>query len=990
MFNKNRLSQAVLTAVMGAAISAPALAQGTDPLIEEVYVTGIRASLERAMDIKRESSGVVDAIAAEDIGRFPDANLAESLQRISGVSIDRTAGEGNSVTVRGFGPHFNMVTTNGRQMPNSGAGRSFNFNDLAAELVSGVEVQKTSSAANPSGGIGSTINITTAKPLDIGEFRVAGSLKGVTDTEEGSVTPEISGLVSNVFADGTIGVLFAASYQQRKYEQERLAVDGWRVNQDIGAWHPQGPAGAILENHNQTPNTFIAQNYNISVQPTERERTNANLVFQFAPNDDLTVTADYMYSELHVEAQSSQFGVWFNAGGVSDVIINENGTVIQMSENGTFDNIQNWYETVSENQSFGLNVNWDISDNFNLLFDANFAKSEQNPGGEFNQFQGIVGYGNQQTFEIRDGAELPAITNIEWDPNAGRAQAPFCGNPNWTAGAHGTNAQQNCLDWAARNAARYGFDLSDPGYTVDPDDDRYDPNNPDYRYYDDPNHPNNVRASGPTAGGGIAESLLRAHRNDIQHGNTVDKLDQFRLEGTWTEDNVVLSAGLMFTDQSKENRVMYNAHEPRNVVEQLAGMYGYPVLDDLPYGYTTIGSGFLDQFSGNEHLPRQWIHYDPADYFAVIWPQVEEGYSQIPTEWSPTSYKVEEETLATYVQLAFDTEVANMPLHVRTGARFETTEMTSHGNGQVLEALRFTDPTSMAPVYQAGGLTVITESQKYNVLLPSLDLRLDITSDLTARFHAGNSLSRPGIGDLQAPINIGDTRPGGAMTASGGNPALRPFSATNIDLGLEWYYTDLSYMSAGYFLKHIDDFIVGGTTEDTINNVIDPSTGNPAVFSISRPVNGESARVEGIELAIQHTFGDTGFGVGANATMVTTNRELQTEDVNQRFAITGLSDSANLIGFYEQGPFSARLAYNWRDKFLQGFSQLQGGDAVIVEDYGQLDISLGYDITDNISVHLEGINITDEGYRSHGRYKEQLYEAISTGPRYAIGVRATF
>src|SRR5690625_6266526 len=183
-------------------------------------------------------------------------------------------------------------------MPNSSAGRAFNFNDLAAELVSGVEVQKTSSAANPSGGIGSTINIATAKPLDIGELRLAGRLKGGTDTEEGSVTPEISGLVSNVFADGTIGVLFAASYQQRKYEQERLAVDVLRGKQNIGEWHPEGAEGAILESRKPTPNTFIAQNYNNPMQTTDRKRTNANLVFQFAPNDDLTVTADYMYSEL--------------------------------------------------------------------------------------------------------------------------------------------------------------------------------------------------------------------------------------------------------------------------------------------------------------------------------------------------------------------------------------------------------------------------------------------------------------------------------------------------------------------------------------------------------------------------------------------------------------------------------------------------------------------------------------------------------------------
>ncbi len=241
------------------------------------------------------------------------------------------------------------------------------------------------------------------------------------------------------------------------------------------------------------------------------------------------------------------------------------------------------------------------------------------------------------------------------------------------------------------------------------------------------------------------------------------------------------------------------------------------------------------------------------------------------------------------------------------------------------------------------------------------------------------------------------------MTATGGNPALKPFSASNLDLGVEWYYGELSFVSAGVFLKHIDDFIVDGIVEDDINQVTDPSSrggtiDNPtptdqadlAIFSISAPVNGPSARVEGLELAIQHEFADTGFGVGANITFVSTNQELDREDVNQRFAITGLSDSANLIGFYERGPFQARLAYNWRDEFLQGFTQLQGGDAVIVEDYGQWDISLGYDITDNISVHLEGINITDEGYRSHGRYREQLVEAISTGPRYALGVRATF
>ena len=144
---------------------------------EEVVVTGIRASLENAADIKREASGVVDAISAEDIGKFPDANLAESLQRITGVSIDRANNEGAQITVRGFGPNFNLVTVNGRQLPVTSSpeqesiasatqSRGFNFNELASESVSAVEVYKTARADLPTGGLGATVNIKTARPLD--------------------------------------------------------------------------------------------------------------------------------------------------------------------------------------------------------------------------------------------------------------------------------------------------------------------------------------------------------------------------------------------------------------------------------------------------------------------------------------------------------------------------------------------------------------------------------------------------------------------------------------------------------------------------------------------------------------------------------------------------------------------------------------------------------------------------------------------------------
>ena len=183
-FAKHRLAQAVSIA-LGVSLTSPIAAQDPivdEPMIEEVVVTGIRSSLKRAMDTKRDSQGVVDAITAEDIGDFPDTNLAEALQRITGVAIDRQRGEGATVTVRGFGADFNLVTLNGRQMPtHSGLGRSFDFGDIASESVSGVEVYKTSRANIPSGGIGATINVLTAKPLDRPGLQLSAGGKAVHD-----------------------------------------------------------------------------------------------------------------------------------------------------------------------------------------------------------------------------------------------------------------------------------------------------------------------------------------------------------------------------------------------------------------------------------------------------------------------------------------------------------------------------------------------------------------------------------------------------------------------------------------------------------------------------------------------------------------------------------------------------------------------------------------------------------------------------------------
>lgn len=245
--------------------------------MEVIQVSGVRGSLVKSMDIKRQSSGVVDAITSEDIGKFPDTNLAESLQRITGVSIDRSNGEGSKITVRGFGPEFNLVTLNNRQMPTSG-GRSFDFADIATESVSGVEVYKTARSDIASGGIGATVNITTAKPLSNPGLHASIGAKAVHDTsnETGDdITPELSGIYSNTFNDDKFGILISGSVQERNNREQAMSVDNWIPNVDISA----SPGVSLTDNNQRADGaTWYPQNAGYAFSDNTRKRTNGQLV----------------------------------------------------------------------------------------------------------------------------------------------------------------------------------------------------------------------------------------------------------------------------------------------------------------------------------------------------------------------------------------------------------------------------------------------------------------------------------------------------------------------------------------------------------------------------------------------------------------------------------------------------------------------------------------------------------------------------------------
>jgi iron complex outermembrane receptor protein len=385
-------------ALCAALLAGPAMAQSTqsDAPLEEVTVTGIRQSLSTSAELKRESSIVQDSISQEDLGKFPDANIAESLQRIPGVSIDRSNGEGKFVTVRGLGPQFNSVLFNGRTLASDNFGREFSFDLLAAELISGADVYKTSLGRLPEGGIGATINLHTAKPLDLDGFRSVVSAKGNYESNNEEVTPQVFGLISNTFADDTLGLLGSVSYQERNVSFDSVTTGGWLPNTDVG------PAGNPI-----ATDTYAPRNMDVGNSADERKRLGITLVGQYRPSDTLTLTLDGLYNNFESDSENRALGAWFEPSQYTSATIDGNRTVTSLTTNGNADMIVSNSLRDTTTKQIGFNTDWKPSDLIHVSFDATTSKAE-NDGVGTNYFT-VIGIPTSYSYAVPTGDGMPSV-----------------------------------------------------------------------------------------------------------------------------------------------------------------------------------------------------------------------------------------------------------------------------------------------------------------------------------------------------------------------------------------------------------------------------------------------------------------------------------------------------------------------------------------------------------------------------------------------------
>jgi iron complex outermembrane receptor protein len=920
--------------------SAATLAQGSQPAtttnsgsepIDEVVVTGIRAGLRNSLEYKRDSSQIVDAISAEDIGDFPDKNLGEALQRVTGVQITRTDGEGRNVSVRGAEPNLIRVEVNGTSalpLTVAASDRAVDFRDLPVEFVSRLEVVKTPTAEMTEGGI-STVRIVTRRPFDSTEPYVAGSAQGVYSDLAEAADPKLALFGSRLFFDNKLGGLIAVQWEKRHLYDATANTTGWNRFGGTPATVPRPCAAPVTRgaqsNDFNSDGTcdWYPQIPRYINNRRETERRAVSTVLEFRPTDNFKTFWDVTYARGEEQVNNSLLQL--NAdGGLFDyanTTIGEDNTPTHIEftgngANGTFPldlSYRNILGSLTRTQyTTALGAEWKVGD-FTLDARVDYAS------------------GKVHNDEINSTAQVFGLTRAIVDYTGSRG---------------------------APNISFPGFDI-ESGAGVNRIDAVYNPrdNNTDEKTggFNVQWHPESI-------------DWLKIKVGAQRHEYVTDQVLR--------QKTVRLSCRTPAADTTSANNIVVAQTSCANIegiVNDTSGLNGIPYYKTGDLGFSGLQywndntdatnaavlalAGTINPLAGNLDVTATNTNPNTNGTFIAYL-----------DNWS-----VEEKTNGYFTQFDFAFDELPMPISGNVGLRYVETDTVSSGYTRVQNGAVVTFPTDSIE----GG---------YSQSLPSMNLKLGLIPDkLVARLAAGKVLARAAPGQLAIRRSLDIV----GLTGSRGNPSLLPFLATNYDLGLEWYMSDTNYASLAVFRKEISRFILLQTAPE-----VNPNDGVTYQVSRPVNGNDE-VTVDGVEGGIQYGLDFLpgfwrGFGLLANYTYQKDTGFTQTNLIDgSPLTFPGLSrDSYNASLYYENERFSARASYNWRSKWLIVASG-RGGLPEFNQEYGQLDASFGYNINDKVSLFLEGINLTDEELvQENAPARPIQFETF--GKRFFLGVRGKF
>jgi len=962
--------------------------------LQEVVVTGIRASLQKSLDVKQQAIGVTDAISAEDIGNFPDASIGEAIARIPGVTVNRgsinamasagaptATGQVTGVTVRGFGTQFNELLSNGRPIA-SGNGQNFDFSALGAEYVGEVDVHKTPDFALSGGAIGATIDIKSPNPFDHNGLQARTFVSGTDYQKDGGIQPAFGALLSDTFADNTIGILVAGDYTKKHIDADHFDIVGWKGATLNSCQMAGGPVCTKDANGNYTTAangfpSWYPQDQAMYLERTDSTRKDGRLALQWRPTDTVLITVDDNYSSDREVVDRWQYSTWFGCmpSNCTNVTQDTNGTITDFTNANAPTDFNSFIgQTYIVTNTAGLNVKWDVNDQWKAGFDGSFSESQLNPTRTFSDIDSDVGYGPS-------------------GPNAG-----LYGTNGYTGGLVVPGGSNNLPYWNALGPNTTAGQTS-PNYL------------------------------------GLNPYIIGSHVFPIQTQWNTDKIIQFKLDAQWKTDNNTMHFGMQFVDdkwnsqqydtftnnewqlwsgygQASNNFIYYCGNDQcKDQKNPPAGATKSYLGDPLPAGlFTPVSvSNFIPGYNGSK-LPQSLLMYNPYAVLNYLLQNAtpnrafspNAGYSYnggIPTPvLNTTQYQdVERKNYSPFITDQYNFALANdMTLKVNPGLRYQRTQSTIGGLQTPLQSLGVQSGDITAYQFNLGNPVSSVFHNTYSYWLPSLDVNLLITPQLKVRLDYSKTETAPNNQQLIPGISY--TGRVNALTATGNNPKLLPYLSQNFDLGGEWYYGDNDYVSVDGFHKHVTQFPVSSVQTITVPGVIDTAPnsanfGHIAQFAETTYINGLSADVNGVEATWQQML-PLGFGFQVNGTYAHSNANFNPyATTTNQFALPGVGNSANLIAFYQQNGFQARIALQWQGKQLLQLGQEQNGGAfgnepTYLEANTELDFSSSYDVNDHVSVFFEALNLTDTIYKTVGRFDNQTLNVVDYGRSFTFGVRA--
>jgi TonB-dependent receptor len=883
-------------------------AQADVSTLQTVQVTGVRGSLARSAELKRDAGTVQDSISALELGKFPDDNVADSLSHITGVAISRTAGgEGQTVSVRGLGPEYTLTTFNGRILATDGAGRDFAFDVLPADVITGADVIKGAQAALTEGAIGGLINLRSASPFDQtgqhGIVRLEGDRNQMSELNG----RKFSATYSNTFADDTMGLLLGVVYARRKDRTDVAGNDGgWTRNPDPSDpdWGGNAWGGNIDLNDNGEldPDEYglIAPGqFRVGSILEDKKRKAFSGKFEWRPNDNVRIVLDGLKTRLdspQVSYQQSYYPL-FAPGRWSDIAV-QDGIVTGFTLDNPDPELrlnpellnQTEYRVV-DTDLYGLNGEWKATEALTLTGDVYRSTSKRYSGGQDTYVVLRMNQPNTARITLGPGA----VPNVDATFDDGRTLIDGLANGQFTE-----------TDFNTHYMELSGDNIEDK-----------------------------------ITGGTVAGKLFIGH---------------------WGVDN--LNFGVTRTERNKSRDLVNNTLNAG--ADYYSGDYAINV-GDLGGGvisHTFNLPHFMDGVNGS--FPRSFLAFDVPTYLARLAGYdgnlrpdgTPYDYAMAAPAWNPLqSYRVGEKTNAFYVQAdlsgeRWDGNVGARLVKTRTSAQaWDAKILSITENGAFNYTAEYADPTP------------IVQDADYTFLLPSANFTWHFTDDLQLRAGAAKTMARPPVDQL-APTNTTESVSWGEFTQIyGGNVDLQPYSARQGDLSLEWYFAEHSIANLAVFYKRIENQITTSWEPGQdigVGPIVDadgnPITAGPTLFNVMRPINGDYAKVHGFEAGLQH-FWDNGFGVRAQYTRNWSKSWVGDEER----PLEGIAPATYSLGLmYEKGPWSLGANADHTDGFVTAINVLGTGYNEQADAITWLTAHVSYKFNDMLSVSLEGQNLLDE------------------------------